>query len=209
MDHLLRVQGSGFRVQKCRSLIYKSDTVLRPCFRTWIQKTAFLNPEPRTLNPLVYLILGAVGLGAAGCGRGAPPVETFEKQWHDAVNSRQHEVLYDLLDASSRRHYRQELERLRGLPDHAQQFVIERLGGERVKSLHDLTPPQYFARLWHQAAHGRRPKMIIEAHSGSTAYMNLWLDESRKLRVQLIVEAGRWVWRLPPQDLGPAVSDEG
>ena len=223
MAYSLRVQGSGPGVQESCSLLRKSAVVLFSITRAlWPRQRTGLGANIRSsfsrwlrfrmigaLSCLLYLVLGTVLLVATGCGRGTPPVEIFEKQWHEAIKSRQYDLLFEMLDASSRRHYRQELDRLRGLSDHAQQYVIERLGGEKVKTLCDLTPPFYFSRLWHRATDGQRPKMLIEAHSGTTAYMILWLDKSRKLRVQLRVEAGRWVWRMPPQDLAPSRIETG
>lgn len=146
-------------------------------------------------------IVVALALAVVGCERRDPSIDNFERHWHEAVNRRAYEGLYDLLDSSSRRHFTQELERLRGLDEEQQQGVLDQLGGRRVPSLHELTARDFFARLWHRVTKGRRPRMAVEDHGGGNGYMMLSLDEGRNLRVQLMLEGGRWVWRLPPQDL--------
>ncbi len=152
---------------------------------------------------VILLCLGCLGgLGClAGCGREHPGIQTFERQWHDAMNRRRYERLYDLLDARSQRRIDVELEKLRGLGENEQSFVLDHLGGEQLSSLADLEPDRYFARWWHKATSGRRPKMSVEDHDDGNGYMMLSFDDGPKLRVRLTVQSRRWVWHLPPQDL--------
>jgi hypothetical protein len=84
--------------------------------------------------------------------------------------------------------------------------VIDQLGGERVRSLSELTPQRYFAALWQRLTEGERPGMQIEAEGDESAYMILSLGETRKQRVRLVVEGGRWAWVLPEQRFGPAAT---
>ena len=147
------------------------------------------------------LITGLIvcwGMSAFGCGEGDASIDTLENKWHQAMNNDRYEELFDLLDVDSRRRIGNELKELRGLEDEKGRYVIDQLGGERIKSLDDLEPRQYFARQWHVAWKGRKPKMTIEEHGGGNGYMRLSLD-GRDLRVQLTVENDRWVWRLPDQ----------
>ena len=138
---------------------------------------------------------------AAGCDGGDPSIDTFTSSWHDAINSERYEQLFELLDAVSRREIDHELKQLRGLAETDQQHLIDHLGGERIDSLRDLTASNYFARKWRLALGGRNPTMKITAHGGGLGEMVLELDESRRLRVELKIEADRWVWRLPRQRL--------
>ena len=149
-------------------------------------------------NLLMGLIV-CLYLCTFGCGGGDASIGTFEKKWHQAMNNDRYEALFDLLDAGSQRKIHDELKDLRGLEDEKdRQYVIDQLGGERIKSLDRLEPRQYFARQWHVTWKGQKPTMAIEGHGGGNGYMMLSLD-GRHLRVQLTVEKDRWVWHLPDQ----------
>ena len=93
-----------------------------------------------------------------GCDRRADePLEAFEQRWHDAINRREADQLYHLLDAASRGRIRHDLEKMRGLSEPAQQAVLNQLGGVRAKNLHQLAPDEYFGRMWDLATDARRP----------------------------------------------------
>lgn len=143
---------------------------------------------------VIGLLLAAM-LG--GCGAREETLPQFEQRWHQAVNQRQGQDLFKLLDATSQRRVQQELEMLRGLEAQAQQAVIDQLGGVRVRSLMELQPADYFALLWEQATEGKRPTMSVEASDQSTAYMVLSLEGRGRQRIRLIRQAGRWSWQLP------------
>jgi hypothetical protein len=146
----------------------------------------------------VIILICLVSL-LAGCGGSSESLSGFEKRWHSAINSRQPEQLYDMLDAASQRRIREDLERMRGMSEAEQRLAIEQLGGEKVKSLQELSPRKYFARLWERVLEGRKPTMNIEATGGDTAYMQVALDGGRRERIRLMVEGGKWVWVLPEQ----------
>ncbi len=159
------------------------------------------------VGSLVVLIATLLTLTACG-GGGDPDISTFEQKWHAAINNQQYDRLYTLLDSAGQRRFRQELEELRGLSKSVQQQVIDQLGGHRIESLDQLTPPEYFARLWHQTIKGRRPTMQVRAHGNGLGEMILELDDA-KLKIDLAVEGGRWVWRLPSQEFDrPALGGE-
>lgn len=145
-------------------------------------------------------VLGAA-VASAGCGGSNETLDSFKQRWYAAVNSRQTEGLFDMLDLGSQRRLREDLERLRGLKPELQQSVIDQLGGERKQSLIELSPQRYFALLWHQLTEGRPPGMTIEAAGTDSAYMVLTLDGGRRQRIRLIVEGGRWTWSLPEQEV--------
>jgi len=67
---------------------------------------------------------------------------------------------------------------------------------DEIKRLTEITPKEYFARLWELALEGRKPTMKIEAQGTDTAYMVLGLDDRRE-RIRLVIEGGRWVWTPP------------
>ena len=138
---------------------------------------------------------------AAGCGGGdVESLDHFRLRWQEAVNSRDDGRLYDMLDSRSRRRIATDVEHLRSIESkQARDAVINQLGGERLESLVDLTPRDYFARVWHLATDGRRPTMTVEKAGEGTAYMWLTIDDTRRQRIRLEVEAGRWVWTLPEQ----------
>jgi len=143
-----------------------------------------------------------LALFLSSCGGGSnESLESFTKRWHAAVNQRQTGELYDMLDAASQRRIRHDLELMRGLSAAEQQEAINQLGGERVKSLTELTPQRYFARLWEKVTLGKKPRMSIEAQGGNAAYMILSLDGGQSQRVRLTIEGGRWVWVLPEEDV--------
>jgi len=138
----------------------------------------------------------------SGCfGNDEPSLEAFRRQWHAAINHDEPAKLYDLLDTSSRRQIAHQLETLRGLDAETQQQVIDRLGGVAVESLVDLPPDVYFALLWEKITAGKRPTTTIEADGAGSASMLLKLGDGTPQRIMLIIEGGRWAWRLPPQDL--------
>lgn len=138
-------------------------------------------------------------LALVGCDRNATPsLPAFEQRWHEAVNTRHAEQLFDMLDSRSRQNISHDLEVMRGLAAPLQQAVIDQLGGDRVETLHDMTADRYFALLWHKATDGRRPTMSVEAAGPDNAYMILGLQNAQ-VRVRLVVEAGQWVWVLPEQ----------
>lgn len=147
-----------------------------------------------------FLTLGLLALAACG-GSGESSLEAFRRAWLDAVNRRQFEALYDMLDAQSRRRVALQLEQLRGLTPGEQKAVIDQLGGKRVEHLGQLTPEAYFALLWARATEGLRPTLTVEATGADAAYMELALEEGKTQRIRLSVEAGRWVWHLPDQGL--------
>jgi len=137
-----------------------------------------------------------------GCGDNpAGAMRDFQTAWNDAVNFREDEKLFFMLDTESQRRLRQDLERLRGLDPVQQRQVINKLGGERVDSLAQVTPEQYFRLLWNRVTQGRRPLMKIREHDDSTGYMILTLDGVDQ-EIHLSYEGGRWVWRLPAQTVG-------
>ena len=145
------------------------------------------------------LIAIALFLPLAGCGsKGGQTLEQFKELWYAAVNSRQPEKIYAMLDSKSRRSVDQALEMLRGLSPDEQLSVINFLGGDRVTNLHDLPNDRYFALWWRKATDDQIPTMTIEAAGEQSAYMVVALGE-KKQRYELKVEGGRWVWSLPEQ----------
>lgn len=159
-------------------------------------------PDSR-LTALQLLLLCALSLlSLTGCGAkdDAQSLEIFRQRWFDAVNEQNGEALYTMLDAASKRWVSRELDELRGLDDHAQQRVIDQLGGQRAENLIAFTPGQYFGLLWRQATEGRRPTMKVEAAGDQTAYITLSLNDAKPQRIRLAIEGGHWVWQLPEAD---------
>lgn len=152
------------------------------------------------MRTLVQMLM--IGVCLCGCDRRVDePLEAFEQRWHDAINRREADQLFQLLDAESRGRIRHDLEKMRGLSETAQQAVINQLGGIRADNLHQLLPEQYFGRMWNIATDGKRPTMVLEASGPNAAYMILTLGRERTLRVRLVREAGTWVWQLPTEAL--------
>lgn len=148
-----------------------------------------------TRLPILVLLLAML----TACGnKGGQTLEQFKELWYSAVNSRQPEKLYALLDSKSRRSVDQALEMLRGLSEQEQLSVINYLGGDRVTSLHDLPNDRYFALWWRKATDDQIPTMTIEAAGEQSAYMVVARGELKQ-RYELKVEGGRWVWSLPEQ----------
>lgn len=148
-------------------------------------------------------LLALVMLGVlAGCGSNsdAQSLDRFRQKWFDAVNNQDGESLFHLLDAQSQRWVSRELDELRGLNMAAQKRIVDQLGGQRMESLIDVTPPEYFGMLWRQATAGRRPAMKVDAAGAQTAYITISLDDSAPKRIRLTVEGGQWVWQLPESE---------
>ncbi len=152
---------------------------------------------PTYLLAMAVCVLTCVGLVGCDEDDGAS-FDRFTKDWHDAVNTRQTDKLFDMLDARSRRHVELQLEQLRGLDPKHHQFIINQLGGERVETLHQLTAAKYFSLWWRRVTDEKQPTMRIEAKGGEAAYMVLELDDKSQ-RIELVKEAGRWRWVLPKQ----------
>ena len=131
-----------------------------------------------------------------------PSLDRFQQQWHQAVNSRQPHKLYPMMNAASRRQIELTLEQLRGLEPEHHTFIINQLGGERIKSLHELTPDKYFGLWWRRITDEQLPTMRIEATGDTAAYMLLTLNDKSQ-RIELMIEAGRWRWVLPKQHFPP------
>jgi len=131
-----------------------------------------------------------------------PSLDRFQQQWHEAVNQRQPHKLYEMMNAASRRHVEVELEQLRGLEPEHHSFLINQLGGERIKNLHELTPDKYFGLWWRRVTDEQLPTMRIEASGPTAAYMLLTLNDKTQ-RIELMIEAGRWRWMLPEQNFAP------
>lgn len=146
------------------------------------------------LGCLLFVVAMLAGCGSPGDERS---LELFRQKWFDAVNNQEGEVLYDLLDAASKRWVSRELDELRGLGPEAQQAVTDQLGGQRSDSLAEFTPAKYFGLLWRQATAGRRPTMKVDAAGAQTAYITISLGDSEAKRIRLTVEGGQWVWQLP------------
>jgi len=83
-------------------------------------------------------------------------------------------------DTGSRRRLTHQLEQMRGFSLAAQQAVVKQLGGARLSSLDELTPRQYFARLWHQLTQGRKPHTRIGAPGGA---LTQWRGGQRHAKV--------------------------
>lgn len=131
------------------------------------------------------------------CGRGGnESLDQFQARWYAAINENRIADLYEMLDAATQRQIRHDLETMRGATQAEQQEVINQLGGAKINKLTEITPKEYFARLWELAFHGKKPTMKIEARGADAAYMVLGLDGKRE-RIRLIVEGGKWVW-VPP-----------
>jgi hypothetical protein len=146
-----------------------------------------------------------LSLALAGCGQGnAESLDSFQARWYAAVNENRIADLYDMLDSATQRQIRHDLEVMRGGTDQEQQVVINQLGGAKIKRLTEISPKEYFARLWELALRGRKPTMKIEAQGTDAAYMVLGLDNHRE-RIRLMLEGGRWVWT-PPMPLKPVAN---
>lgn len=136
----------------------------------------------------------------AGCQEAEKPtLEQFKQQWYAAVNQRNPEQLYNMLDAKSQGVISQQLNQLRGLEESQQTQFINELGGDRVTSLHEMTYARYFGLLWRRITDGQVPTMKIEAKGDAAAYMVLGLKE-KSTRIQLRLEGGKWTWSLPKQE---------
>lgn len=149
------------------------------------------------MRTVTCLALAGALLTLASCGGGNETLESFQTRWYAAVNKGDAAPLYDMLDAASQRQVREQLERLRGLTPAEQRVVIDKLGGDRVESLLDMSPQRYFALLWHQLTEGKPPKMSLEAASADAAYMILTRDNGKSERIRLVLEGGRWCWVFP------------
>ncbi len=154
-------------------------------------------------NPCMKLIPSAILLALCllltGCGgKSGPSLDTFKEKWYAAINQRQAENLYPLLDSKSRRTIDQALETLRGLNEQEQLTVINHLGGERIRTLQELSSDRYFALWWRRTTDDQLPTMTFEAVGEQSAYMIVALGENTQ-RFALKVEGGRWVWSLPEQ----------
>jgi len=145
----------------------------------------------------VLLIGVLLALTACDGGR-AESLDDFKSRWYAAVNSRNGEPLFEMLDSASRRRIDNELQRLRGLPPGEQQPVINALGGERVSDLSQVPVQRYFGLWWNRATDGVAPRMEVEAAGSDNAYMILSTDTGKQ-RFRLMTEGGRWVWVLPEQ----------
>lgn len=170
--------------------------ILRECeaVPTWLADSGMLRG---------WLVAGALCLALAGCGRGkAKTTEQFERRWHMAISSEDHEALFDLLDSASRRRLTHQIEQMRGFSRGAQQEVINQLGGVKLSSLDELTPREYFARLWHKLTQERKPRMQMEATGAESAYMILTMEDGSSQRIRLKIEAGSWTWVMPRPQLG-------
>jgi len=161
-----------------------------------------------SLNPVwASLAIVAAALFFAGCGEvSGPALERFAEQWRAAIDQRAPERLYPLLDAASRQDVRRELQILRGLSEQEQQRILDWLGGERVASLKDMSPSGYFGRLWDRATQGVPPEMRIRAEGERAAVMELSLGDAVQ-EIPLMVEGGRWVWKLPEGTSPPSLPD--
>src|SRR6266540_4080051 len=85
----------------------------------------------------------------SACGKGNnETLESFQARWYTAINENRVADLYDMLDSATQRQIRHDLEAMRGATDQEQQVVINQLGGARIKKLTEITPKEYFARLW-------------------------------------------------------------
>lgn len=146
------------------------------------------------------LIASTFALLPAGCQREGTTLESFKEQWYAAVNRREPEALYQLLDARSRRSLDEKLETLRGFDKEQQQVVINYLGGDRVGDLHQLSNERFFALWWRRVTDDQPPTMAIEAAGTQAAYMVIAL-KGQSQRIELKQEGGRWVWVLPTQRL--------
>lgn len=157
----------------------------------------------RPAAAVIFALVVLTFLSPTGCGRGsdASALEHFRTRWLDAVNRNQFDRLYDLLDAGSQRRVSHDLEVLRGLTPREQQTVIDQLGGTRIPDLSALSPADYFALLWARATEGHRPTLTVEATGADAAYMELTIEGQPPQRIRLSLEAGRWVWHLPEQNL--------
>ena len=147
----------------------------------------------RLVITLVLLLL------TTGCDAGGDAtLDAFRERWYAAVNQRQPEQLYNLLDAKGKRFIDVQLETLRGLDADKQKVVINWLGGDRVDNLHGLSSARFFGLLWRKVTDDQPPKMVIEAQGDQGAYMVLNLKDKSQ-RIELKTEGGRWVWALPEQ----------
>jgi|GEM_PF-1697177 len=161
------------------------------------------------LRDLLLALLLLCGLTGCGSGGEAQSLERFRQKWFDAVNNQDGESLFHLLDAQSKRWVSRELDELRGLNIDAQKRIVDQLGGQRMESLIDMTPPQYFGMLWRQATAGRRPTMKVDAAGAQTAYITISLDDSPPKRIRLTVEGGQWVWQLPEAEFSVRAQQNG
>ena len=145
---------------------------------------------------LITIVLMGAALFACGKG-GNESLDQFQSRWYAAINENRIADLYDMLDSATQRQIRQDLEAMRGATEEQQRIVINQLGGAKIGKLTEISPKEYFARLWELAFHGKKPTMKIEAQSTDAAYMVLGLDGKRE-RIRLVIEGGKWVW-VPPK----------
>ena len=144
-----------------------------------------------------WVAITVLTLGLAACGDDdGSSRDVFEQGWHEAVNNRQPDQLYHLLDSVSRRKIDTMLETLRGFDKNRQRVVIDFLGGKRISNLHEITPDEFFGLWWDKATNGKQPTMTIDAAGDTQAGMTLRLG-GKSQKILITRESGRWVWRLP------------
>ena len=148
-------------------------------------------------NVLTILVL----LLLTGCGGSDQSIEAFEEQFREAVQVEPPTGLYELLDLRSQTWIRRQLETLRGLEPAAQQQVAGQLGlglaSAEPVTLHQITPAMYLALMWRNAV--RSPVAAVEARrAGESGLLLVKLENGKAQEYELVREAGRWAWRLPP-----------
>lgn len=145
-------------------------------------------------------------LGLVGCDRQTASLDEFLARWHETMMHGRTESLYLMLDSTSQRKIRQDLEKMRGLSNAAQRAVLDQLSARSVPDLHKLDASQYFALLWRASAGDKPLRVETNTDRHGSVTMILTVDEKESflgspptLRVPLVVEGGQWRWQLPPQ----------
>ncbi len=168
-------------------------------------------PRPQlTLYAALTLVVTVMALVGPGCGRHEDAsIAGFEQQWRRALRDQDHERLFHMLDARSRRRITRDLETLRGLEADKQRRVIEQLGGINVTSLNQINAAQYFALFWRRKTNLKRPDTLFDVPEGAQAGTMVLTLDGREEKFTVLLEGDRWVWKLPePSQFTPNESPE-
>ena len=153
------------------------------------------------MRRIALLIL--ITIAAAGCKGGeSQTLEQFSQGWEKTLNDQAYEQLYGMLDSVSQRQIRRDLEVMRGLDIVTHRMILDQLEADGIKDLRKLTPARYFSLLWRRATDGQKGKIDVARRDPDSADMIVTFEGTKRIPVRLMREDNRWVWQLPPQNLG-------
>ena len=144
-----------------------------------------------------------IGFGLVACERPDEPLDAFSQRWQDASQN-DAQQLYHMLDSTSQRKIRRDLEVMRGLDAASQRTVLDQLGDRTLRDLTKLSPQRYFAMLWQKVTNGQSTHPRLEPQGPDSGVMTLSLgsgQDARQLHVLVMRQAGQWTWQLPQQGI--------